>query len=369
MLCIPFRFAIQPLLQAAPTVRNLELPDINGLVNSYQHASSDKFGYESATLQYNATVADGIWLLTALGKLITVSDPYGADSWQGIIHSITIRANGVDHTISMEQLANRIRTRFTTALGTNGVSNVLNDSVSQNRYGIKDFVQSGGARTKGEADALAARLLKERAKAPSATALTLATNTARETACSISINCIGLYETLGWAITANSSTSQSETTTQAVTLLAATPNAWITPGRITASSFNASQYIAPDTTYRAKIEELLELGMSSGVPLSWGVYNNKAFEIVPWAGVDVGSMPARRLVTSTQEPIVRNADGSEVPWWRVRPNYYYSSDLLSDGSAEGVVGRVSFSCSSEGMSLSLEGTDRSSADALIARVR
>lgn len=369
MLAIPFTFRFDHLETGQPAARDLDLPNINGIVDSYDHASADKFGYESASVSFNSSLADGAWMLSALGRQFTVYDPYGIQCWQGIIHSITLRASGIDHTISLEKLANRIRVRFTTPFGTNAVSSTASDTTSQARYGVKDLVQSGGAKTKTEADALATRLLKELTIPPSNTAVAVAAKQERETACAVTLNCVGLYETLAWAVTSNTSTSQSETTAQATALLSATPNDWISAGRITASGLNASQFIAQDTTYRAKLEELLELGMSDGTPLSWGVYNDRQLEVVPFAGVNVGSAPIRRLSTSTQEPIIRNADGSEVLWWRVRPNYAYSSDLLDDGSAKGVVGRVSFRCDTNGMSLSLEGTDRSSADALIARTR
>ena len=158
------------------------------------------------------------------------------------------------------------------------------------------------------------------------------------------------------------------------------PNGWVSAGDIVASGISDVETIADDSTRRVKIEELLGQGNSSNQPLSWGVYEGRKFSVTTWAGSGVApaaSEPTRLYATNQQSMVVRNGEGVEVDWWDVRPNYRYTIGLLDsstgvatgNSATTGVIGRVSFTCSEDAMSLNLEGAHHSSADAILARVR
>lgn len=383
-LCIPLRFAVADLVVfsgKAPPWAKTDAPPLTNLVTSYSHTIADRYGFESATLSYEGGVAEVVEALNLLGRRLTVIGPYGRVCWQGMFYTIEVTAPGQQHSISMENVANRVKVRFTAPFGTSAVSSTYSDTTSQARYGIKDYVQAGGAKTKTAADQLAQRILYERKQPPPATSITLQSGPRDGSGWAITLNCVGIYEALGFCVTSNTSTTSTVTTTQVATLLTSDPNAWVVAGDIVASGISDVETMAEDTTRRAKIEELLGQGNSSGQPLSWGVYEDRRLSIVPWAGTGVTPLapgPTAIYKTSQNDMQIRNADSVPVDWWDVRPNSrYILTDLLDvaalsstgNTTTAGVVGRVSFSCDEASLSLSLEGVYQSSADAIIARVR
>ncbi len=382
-ICVPFTFIVGDLIAAsgAPPWAKQEIPNLSALVTSYTHAIADRYGFESATLQYTGDADMAVAALNLLGRSLTVVGPYGRVCWEGMFHRIGVSASGQDHSISLENVANTVKVRFTAPFGSSAVSSTYSDTASQARYGVKHLVQTGGADTLAAANSLAQRILNERKDPLPDTAVQLQTGAADKVGWLMTLDCVGLYEELGWCVTSNTTTSTAATTTQVATLLASDPNAWIVAGDIVASGISDTQFIAEDTTRRAKIETLLGQGDSSNQPLSWGVYENRAFSVIPWAGTGTvplapGPLPLYR--TNQNEMTIRNADGGIVDWWDVRPNYRYTLSTLLDVAVlngtgnttnAGVAGRVSFSCSQDAMSLSLEGVYQSSADAIIARLR
>ncbi len=384
-LCIPLRFVTSDLVAytgKAPPWAKVERVPLNELVTTYQHTIADRYGFESATLTYQGGVGEVIQALALLGQRLTVYGPYGRQCWQGMFWSIDVASAGQQHSIGMEAIANRVMVRFTAPFGASATSTVYSDTDSQARYGRKDYVQAGGAKSLVAANNLAQRILTERKQPPPATAINLASGPQEGTGWTITLHCVGLYESLGFCLTSNASTTSTVTTTQVATLLASDPNAWVVAGDIVASGVSDVETIEEDGTRRAKIEQLLGLGNSSQQPLSWGVYEDRKFTIVPWAGAGYTPLapgPQTFYKVNQNDMLIRNYEGVPVEWCDVRPNYrYVLSDLLDvkaltsssyTTTTAGVVGRVTFGCSADAMSLSLEGVYQSSADAIIARVR
>jgi hypothetical protein len=381
-LLIPFTFIIGDLttVVGAPPQAQQAPPNLNELVTTYSHSIADRYGFESATIGYTGDRAMALNALNLLGRSLTIGGMRGAVCWDGLVWSVDVSAAGVSHSVSLENVANRIKVRFTAPFGTSAVSSTYSDSTSQALYGIKDMVVTGGAKTLIAANALAQRVLFERKTPSPEVGIGLQTGEVDSAGWTITLNCVGLYETLGYCVTSSTSTTSTVTTTQVASLLAGDPNAWVLAGDIVASGISDVETIDEDTPRRAKIEALLNQGNSSNQPLSWGVYEDRKFTVTTWAGSGVtpaASEPTRLYTTNQQEMTIRNAEGSIVDWWHVRPNYRYAIDLLDsatltsvgNSATTGVIGRVSFSCDEQSMSLNLEGVYRSSADAIIARVR
>lgn len=382
-LRIPFNFVVGDLttITGAPPWARQEPPNLAALVTSYDQSIADRYGFESASLSYTGDATMAVAALNLLGRSLTVAGPRTRVCWDGIIWRVSVSSGGEQHSISMENIANYVFVRFTAPFGFAGAkSSIYQDSDSQTRYGRKDFVQTGGAKTKAAADALAQRILFERKAPPPESGISLQTGDATGSGWQITIECVGLYEALGFCTTSSTSTTSTVTTTQVASLIASDPNAWITAGDITASGISDVETIPEDSTRRAKIEELLGQGNSSNQPLSWGIYEDRKFTVTTWAGSGVtplASEPTRLYTTNQQEMTVRNGEGVIVDWWDVRPNYRYALSLLDSASIRaigtdttvGVASRTSFHCDEEGMSLNLEGVYQSSADAIIARIR
>jgi hypothetical protein len=390
-LCIPFQFWIGEsrsanivLTSGIPAWAKQEPPMLSALVTNYSHTIADRYGFESASLTYTGDRNAALGALNLLSRPLTVASPYGSIPWDGLIYRVTAKSASEQHSISMESLANWINVRFTASFGTSastvagGVT--IQDATSQERYGRKDYVATGGAKTLTAATALGRRILAERKSPLPENGVHLQTGDATDNGWEITLECVGLYEELGWCLTSNTATTSTQTTSQLTDLLLSDPNSWIGLGTITASGISDVVTMPEDSTRRQKIEELLGQGNSSNQPLSWGVYEDRLLTVVPWAGavsVPLAPGPTRIYATNQQEMTIRNGEGSIVNWWDVRPNAVYRLSLLDsatittagNSTTTGVIGRVSFSCSESDMSLDLEGVYQSSADALIARVR
>lgn len=356
-------------------------PMLAGKLTSYQHTIADRFGFESATLAYSGDRSEMVRALGLLGRTVTTVAPSGAVMWDGIITRVRVAVAGVEHSISTDELYNRVKVRYTTRLGSAFVTATQNDTVSQARYGIKELVSSVGTIDPTTALDLAERLLKEYKNPPADMSLNLATGDAGGVG-EITLEATGFYASLGYTTTSKTSTANVNSLTQVDALVEAIDtNLWISTGTIEAAGISTSEYIAPDTTHLAKIESLLGFGDSNGDPLSWGVYEDRLFHVVGWAGASLtwigvsafGGTRTYRLYLG--EGAIRNGENLPVPWWLVRPNIAYSLDLLDvgntnvgDGTTTGVASRVTFAASEGSMSLTLESENRSSAAARIARI-
>lgn len=355
----------------------------HGVLVSYRQSITNQFGFESAEAVYVTTLEDAVaWFDQGIMRSAYACGPDGGVIFEGFVRGVSFQAGQETRSVSLDAMANRVRCKYTTVLGTPGTTSSLSNTDSQGSYGVKDLVVSLNASTSTAATNKATRILAQ-VKQPRATATTrVATGDIGAVQLTISIS--GWYDTLGWVVTSRTSTSTTSTTTQVGDLINTSgvgigvTNNFISNSteNIASSGVSDTEFIEADTTYRQKIEALLSQGNSSGVALSWGVYEGRLFTVAASsADADPTTVHYRRAIGSG---IILDTYNNPVNWWDVRPNTIYEVNELMDlnvivvapdMAGRSYIARASFSASESEMTLDLEGEGGESIDQLIAGMK
>lgn len=370
---------MQPIL-TAPGVGGVvsdttPLPDISGRLTSYQHTITATGGFESLALSFPATLDEALYWAGQLMAGIVVASPDGTIAWEGFLAGVQLTLGNRTRAVSLDRMANRVRCRYTTVLGTPAVTATASDTNSQARYGGKDLVESLAQTTATGAGQRRDAVLADRKRPRMQPTTQIATGAAGDV--TVTLTGAGWYSALDWLVTSVTTTSTAVTTTQVGTLLTSylATNAFLsTSTRITASGISDTQFVAPDTTFRAAIEALL--GQGNGVNrYAWGVYEDRMFWAAPWAGATPetityrGSFGALARITAD--------GGALVMPWAVRPDAMYEeADLLdtgaladqADAAARHYIERVTFSADASGYRLDLEPQETDDLAATLARM-
>lgn len=346
-------------------------------LKSYEHTIAANYGFESLRLDVACDLESALPWLDLLGVGVLVTSPDATTVWEGHLVAVDLQAGQEKASVALGGMGNRVKARYTTYLGTPGVSGTVSDTESQSLYGIKDYVVALGTTTSAAATNAATQKLAAISDpvAPGSSDVSTGAGVGEIT---LSLYFEGWYGTLDWVVTSSTSTSTTSTTTQVGSLLStlASTNPFISTAttNIAASGNSDVEFIAPDTPYREKIETLLAQGTSAGVRLVWGVYELREFYVEAWAGSIPTAIDYQR---EAGEAVVRNKAKNIVPWWEVRPNKMYQrNDLLDVGPSTGqadTAGRFAIervTCHIEGdtVTLSLEAANLTGADAIIARL-
>lgn len=351
------------------------LPDIAARLTSYQHTISATCGFESLRLTFPAALDEAIFWAGQLMAGIVVTAPDATVAWEGYLARVEIVLGQRQRAIGLDSMANRVRVRYTTVLGTPGVTATASDTNSQARYGVKDIVESLPQTTQTAAENRRAAVLAARKRPTMEPTTSVQTGLGRA---DVEVNLIGAgwYTALDWLVTSNATTSTAVTTTQVGTLLTGynAVNAFLNSStRITASGISDTQFVAEDTTYRAAIEQLLAQGNGTN-RYAWGVYEDRIFHAAPWAGADPATVTYRGTFGSQAR--IYGALGNIVMPWNVRPDAMYEeTDLLDvavlsdapDAAARHYAERVTFSMSADGSSVDIEPAQSTALDAQLAR--
>jgi len=352
--------------------------DLNARIDSYTHTITDRFGFESMSVSLPVTLDEALnWLSTGLMRNAFVSGPDLETVWQGYLSGVSAQIGQKAVTLSLDNMANRVRCTYTTVLGTAGTTSSISNTTSQALYGIKDKVVSLDASDATAAAYRAAIVLADLAFPKSHEATTAATGAQGDITLNLSFT--GWYGVLDWLVTSNTTTSTAVTTTQVGTLIAAYAGInnllSTTTTHITASGISSPQLIAANTTYREAIEDRLKLGDGT-YPLAWGVYETREFHVDTWAG---STPSAITYVERLGDSNIYTPSGAIIAPWNVRPNAISQvGDLLDlaavttaapDASARKYVGRVTCSISGDQVGCTLEPSEMDSIDTRLAALR
>jgi len=351
-------------------------------ITSYEHSITNQGGFESMTVSLTTTPADAWWWTAQLMSSCIVTGPDAVTCWEGYLTGVEATIEGQQVNVNLDGMANRVRCRYTTAVGVAGVTATTSDTASIALYGTKDYVESVGTVSATTAAALAAARLRQK-KNPNARRTTPVGSGAADQSSdgSVTLSFAGWYTTLDWVLTSRADTSTEATTTQVTDLLAASgvgvgvTNPYLASVSIgTASGINDTRQIDPDTTYRSKIETLLAQGLSTGERYAWGVFDGRAFTVKQWAGA---TPSLATYYTSARTRTVYDAALGTAEPWNLRPDAMVAAldvhdpapvGTAQDASGRFYCGRVSARWSAEGWSADLEPDDVLAVDALLARL-
>lgn len=351
-----------------PTTTFVE--DLAGRADRYDQAIDHHIGFESMTVSFPCTLEDALdWLSFGLMRSVIVTGPDVGpkqSAWEGFLETVEAQIGGEQRSVSVREMANRIRVQYQTVLGTTGArpttSTFFEDTASEALYGKKDLVLALGNTTDGaEVDDYGNAMLAKLKNPLAAPSSQIASGDLGEIR--LTLTFAGWYTTLGNVLTSNTSTTKTSTTTQLGTLLTniAAVNAFISTvtTNIVSSGVTATEFIETDTPYRQKIEALLARGNGTQ-PYAWGVYEDREFYASQWAGATPTTITYQRTIS---EAAIYDSAGGEVAFWDVRPNAVYQvQELLDiapvatqqDAAARFYVARVTCSISEGQMSLTLE---------------
>lgn len=356
-----------------PTTNNPR--NLAGRLKSYSHTIAMGFGFESLRISWDASPSEVLdWLNAGLMRPITSYSPSGRVVWDGLVTEITVTIGQKKIALALTDMANRISVRYSVSGGASGMAGPVTNNGSIALYGTKDRLINLSNVSASAAANRAATVLT-RCAYPKNTQPSVA-KTGEIKGITIEIAAMGWYGTLDWLITANSSTTVTATHTQVLTLLSTynSTNNWFSTSSVgvTATGVSDVETIDSDSTYRDKIETVLALGNANNQPLHWGLYENRAITIEPWAGATAGAIT---YTESAKTGEIRDSYGNIVDFWDVRPNAMVQViDVLESGSPSGAidsiarkfVARVNLSLTLDSRSITLEGDDVATVDALIA---
>lgn len=358
---------------APSTTRQLTTPGLTSIGWSI----TDQFGFESADLTFTGAENDFLEWANEIGASLIVTSPDGDVCWEGQLTEVSATLGQERHSRSLDGMANRVNVRYTTVNGVPGSTGSTSDTTSQALYGVKDYVESLSTTTSTGATALRDRTLDKMRYPVRRPSSTFSTGDLGST--DVTLHFTGWYGTLGWIVTNSSTTSTAVTSTQVGTLLtsiaAVNPFISTSTANIAASGISDTQFIAPDTTVRAKIEDLLGQGTSGPYRYAWGVYENRVFTAEIWAGAGPTSTTYRRVLASGN---IYDSNLIVVDPWNVRPNAMVQIDDLlelnpasneQDSAGRYYAARSTFRMDNSGISATLEPSDSDDLTAMLARIQ
>lgn len=360
------------------------LDNVGPRLSAYEHTITATGGFESCALTFPAIDLEEA--LTWAERLLCPVRCYGPDAdliWDGFVAGVELRVGSRVRSYSLDAVQNRVRTRYTTALGTAGTTATASNTTSQALYGVRDGVVSVGALDLAGANALRDAWLARYALPRAIPQTSIATG-AGSGVVDVVLTCAGWYTTLDWVLLERTDTATEAATAQVATLISGSSpgigatNAFLATSLATGSSTAGvvtTRKIEADTTYRAAIEQRLGLGDTGGQRFAWGVFDaSRALSVRTWAGATPTAITYRLRMGETA---VQSGGGAGVDLWQVRPGAMVEdADFVAVGPPSGAVEtpaafyveRVAFRVDGSGMELVLEPEAMNSLDARVARV-
>lgn len=350
--------------------------DLATRCSGYEHTIAARGGFESMRTGFKTDLDEALDIFnTWLGRPTVVSGPDAQTIWEGHLAAITLTAGQRTRNTSLEKLANRLRCRYTDTSGTTAASSPASDSASIALYGTKDAVVSASNITSTQASGIAARALAQWKNPQQQPSTRIATGAIGEVGVDLLFR--GWYWTLGWVVTSRTSTTATVTGTQIGALIATSGvGIGVTNAFLNTSTFNigstgvsATEFIAPETTYLEKIDQLVAQGDGAD---RWVLMclEDRALTFRKWAGATPSTV---HYIAGLGDHQVTTPEGRVVEPWDVRPDRMFQEiDLLNaapvaayDDSTRQYVERVVCSVSASRIGVTLEPQASDSLDVLL----
>lgn len=158
------------------------------------------------------------FMRNGLGRDVKIYSPNGIQVWEGYINELAYDQGAAVSRWSLDDMANRVWVRYRTTGGSTTVrSTALNDTDSQDRFGIKEFVLSGGELEDSDiADQVAQQYLNLHSwPSPSPVQVNLGKELSSEP--NLSVKCEGYVSTLNWCVYNQTSSTDTQGTSAQVT--------------------------------------------------------------------------------------------------------------------------------------------------------
>ena len=355
---------------------NVAVEDIARRCTSYEHTIAARGGFESMRVGFPCSKDEAVNIFnTWLGRSTVVYSPDIAVIWEGQLAGITMTLGQRRRSISLEKLSNRLRCRYTDENGATTATSPTSDATSIALYGTKDAVVSASSITSTQASGIAARALAQWKNPQQQPDTKIMTGNLGDV--SVDLLFKGWYWTLGWVVTSRTSTTATATGTQIGALIAASgvgigvTNAFLSTStaNIGTTGVTATEFIADETTYQEKIEQLVAQGDGAD---RWVLMclEDRVLALRKWAGATPSTVS---YVAHLGDHRVYTPEGRLVNPWDVRPDTMYQEvDLLNpslvsayDDATRQYVERVVCTISPSRIGVTLEPQASDSLDTLL----
>lgn len=347
-----------------------KIGDLAGLVSSYEHSISDRFGFESMQISMPCDVDTAMeWLQNGLMRSVVVYGPDGETVWEGYLETIAATVGQKRATLSVKNVANWVKGTHTTG-GTTYTTAIQESATSQAIYGLKQLILNLGEVYFDGALYAAQRALAQLAWPRSEESTEAKTGAPGDL--SLELTFAGWYATLDWVFVptaytptplfAGNTVVDPRTQINELLAYAYTDNAYIpfNSTEIPTFGFSINNFVPFETTYKAAIETYPPMGTSSNQSLAWGVYDNRTFRVA----VSAANTPTTiGYYEDARTGAIHDAMGNTIAPWSVRPNVM--SEIVQlldvapptgavDASARKYVSRVSCRISGDEIGCTLE---------------
>lgn len=267
-------------------------------------------GYKRATITAKGPRPAVFELLETLRygvKIYSATDPA---VWLGLVEGVNVYDGENRVGLSLRDMANRVAVAYsyvepgTSTVGVRKTTAWANDTASQGEFGVKEYLHSSDGTTDAGAVQLRDTFLADHALPVAAR--TYAGGLGMEAGeITASIECIGWIMTLGWEYYADSSTTNTATSTQISNILSAAQ--FINSVAVeTASGISTSRYRKGDETMLTELLALMEMGTTNGKTYQLAIdeaRNVRVFETPADTTVSYRQRVDGQVLSTSDEPI------------------------------------------------------------------
>lgn len=275
-----------------------------------------------------------------LGSRMHAYAPNGVRVWEGYVNATEYRYNGVLYSTSLDDMANNVNVRYTTAY-TNMVTGptvqiqdsqsyarsllfgdpnsaysvAYNDNESQNLYGVKQRTLVAGESDSGASNLLAQRYLAI-SKMPRTRAIQMESSSQRKNTVSLTVYCKGYFQMLDWRQYNYSSGGTGFSEVVIAHILSTVGFEAARSSVIAPANFTVQRNFGGDRSAMVIIQELAKLGASNGTRVNVGIYEEQRFIS------EFATTPTRQNVQLWvgADRVFRTASGRRLYPSEVRPN-------------------------------------------------
>jgi len=304
---------------------------LNDNINTYTHTIDNFGGYVSASFSLSDSqenVED--WLSDGLGRHIEVYDEGQNKIWEGFVNQVDISLGSLSVKRGpLLDITNRVKVIFPIIvglgftppiIGTATSTGIVDDTVSQGKYGIIYRVLDAGNSTVVNANELANSYLANFKEPETSHSVNIGGGGDAPTA---KVDCIGYYNFLKYPYSV-ATIGEQNLSTKIQDIITAEPNSIISTDftKITANTLQVTTQEVDDNEGLSLIKGLLSLGDTSDNRYLFGVFNDKVakYNVVPTT-----LEYQQRL--SDPEGKIETLTGERINPWNVMPGRWL---LLND---------------------------------------
>lgn len=317
----------EPLVRGTAKVASLD----NNITN-YSHELSANGGFDRMTVSLaDDRLSLDDWIEQGVGRHIEVYNSAGVVVWEGFIN--VVRGSIGAHTIEVGPLlevGNRVMVSYAPvdynlsppAVGDTTVTPVVENTRSQERFGIIEKVINGGRVTDDEAENIRDTFLAENAYLSTSSTLSFGGSGGDPT---VTLECLGYWYWLNSYVFNDGTSGAIQADDRLLEILTGNPNS----GMYATPVLDTNNQLIPAETQEDKIamalvKEILALGGATDQRYTLGFYENRQ----PFYR-EIPTDPAYKTALSDQGQRILTYEGFLVYPWDVRPaQWIFISDAL-----------------------------------------